>query len=128
MKNKKIFIIFLIIAILTFITLFIYGQNKQDNSDETEKVQEEQNLETADNSENNINKDEQKEEDNEIKEDINIKMAVIGDIMCHNSQYKDAYDSKNNTYDFSYVFSDIKEYISSADIAIGNLEIGRAHV
>lgn len=42
--------------------------------------------------------------------------------MCHNSQYKDAYDSKNNTYDFSYVFSDIKEYISSADIAIGNLE------
>lgn len=122
MKNKKIFIIFLIIAMLTFITLFIYGRNKQDNSDETEKVQEEQNLETADNSENSINKDEPKKENNEIKEDANIKMAVIGDIMCHNSQYKDAYDSKNNTYDFSYVFSDIKEYISSADIAIGNLE------
>lgn len=122
MKNKKIFIIFLIIAMLTVISLFIYGRNKQRNNYKTEKVQEEQNLEIVDNTENEINKDEPKEENNEIKEDTSIKIAVIGDIMCHNSQYKDAYDSKNNTYDFSYVFSDIKEYISSADIAIGNLE------
>lgn len=122
MKNKKIFIIFLMIAMLTVISLFIYGRSKQRNNYETEKIQEEQNLEIVDNTENEINKDEPKEENNEIKEDTNIKMAVIGDIMCHNSQYKDAYDSKNNTYDFSYVFSDIKEYISSADIAIGNLE------
>lgn len=86
------------------------------------KYKKSKNLEIVDNTENEINKDEPKEENNEIKEDTNIKMAVIGDIMCHNSQYKDAYDSKNNTYDFSYVFSDIKEYISSADIAIGNLE------
>lgn len=122
MKNKKIFIIFLMIAMLTVISLFIYGRSKQRNNYETEKIQEEQNLEIVDNTENEINKDEPKEENNEIKEDTNIKIAVIGDIMCHNSQYKDAYDSKNNTYDFSYVFSDIKEYISSADIAIGNLE------
>lgn len=54
------------------------------------------------------------------KEDINMKMSVIGDIMCHNSQYKDAYI--NNNYDFSYVFEDIKKYIDSADISIGNLE------
>lgn len=122
MKNKKIFIIFLMIAMLTVISLFIYGRSKQRNNYETEKIQEEQNIEIVDNTENEINKDEPKEENNEIKEDTNIKIAVIGDIMCHNSQYKDAYDSKNNTYDFSYVFSDIKEYISSADIAIGNLE------
>lgn len=122
MKNKKIFIIFLMIAMLTVISLFIYGRSKQRNNYETEKIQEEQNLEIVDNTENEINKDEPKEENNEIKEDTNIKIAVIGDIMCHNSQYKDAYDSKKNTYDFSYVFSDIKEYISSADIAIGNLE------
>ena len=115
MKNRKIFIIFLIIVMLTFITLFIYGKNKQDNSNKTEKIQEEQKLETSDDKKNDVNND-------EFKEDTNIKMAVIGDIMCHNSQYKDAYDSKTNTYDFSYVFSDIKEYISSANIAIGNLE------
>lgn len=56
------------------------------------------------------------------KEDIHISMSVIGDIMCHNSQYTDAYNSTTKTYDFSYVFRDIKDYISSADIAIGNLE------
>ena len=54
--------------------------------------------------------------------DIKISMSVIGDIMCHNSQYKDAYNSSTGTYDFSYVFEDIKNYISSADVAIGNLE------
>ena len=42
--------------------------------------------------------------------------------MCHNSQYVDAYVSSSGTYDFSYVFEDIKSYISSADIAVGNLE------
>lgn len=56
------------------------------------------------------------------KEDISISMSVIGDIMCHNSQYTDAYNSATGTYDFSYVFTDIKDYISSADIAVGNLE------
>ena len=56
----------------------------------------------------------------EKKEDIKVSMSVIGDIMCHNSQYNDA--NRNGEYDFSYVFEDVKEYIESADIAIGNLE------
>ena len=56
------------------------------------------------------------------KEDIHISMSVVGDIMCHNSQYTDAYNSATGTYDFSYVFENIKDYISSADIAVGNLE------
>lgn len=58
----------------------------------------------------------------EIKEDISISMSVIGDIMCHNSQYIDAFNSSSNTYDFSYVFESIKSYVEPADIAIGNLE------
>lgn len=56
------------------------------------------------------------------KEDQHISMSVIGDIMCHNTQYKDAYISSTGSYDFSYVFEDIKNYITSADIAVGNLE------
>jgi len=56
----------------------------------------------------------------EEKEDIRVSMSVIGDIMCHNSQYNDAY--KNGKYDFSYVFEDIKQYIENSDISIGNLE------
>ena len=58
----------------------------------------------------------------EQPKDITINMAVIGDIMCHSTNFADAYDKENNTYDFSYVFTDIKDYIQSADIAIGNLE------
>lgn len=51
-----------------------------------------------------------------------INMTIIGDIMCHNTQYMDAYNSSTDTYDFSYVFENIEEYIQNADIAIGNLE------
>ncbi len=57
-----------------------------------------------------------------VAEDKHISMSVIGDIMCHNSQYNDAYNSSTGTYDFSYVFENIKQYIEPADIAIGNLE------
>lgn len=61
-------------------------------------------------------------ENQESKEDISIKITSIGDIMCHNTQYNDAYNKSTGIYDFSYVFSDIQQYINSADIAIGNLE------
>lgn len=54
--------------------------------------------------------------------DITINMSVVGDIMCHSTNFADAYNSENKTYDFSKVFTDIKQYISEADIAIGNLE------
>lgn len=52
--------------------------------------------------------------------DKKVLMTVVGDIMCHNTQYFDAYS--NGQYDFSYVFDDIKGYIENADISIGNLE------
>lgn len=57
-----------------------------------------------------------------VPEDITIKMTVIGDIMCHNTQYTDAYNSSTKKYDFSYVFDDIKDKLSQSDITIGNLE------
>lgn len=57
-----------------------------------------------------------------VQADITINMAVIGDIMCHTTNFYDAYDTANNTYDFSKVFTDIKSYTQNADITIGNLE------
>ena len=47
-----------------------------------------------------------------------INMALTGDIMCHNTIYKDAYNSELETYDFSYLFDDIKYNIQTADVAI----------
>lgn len=104
---KKGFFWFIVIAVLTFIILFVYDHflprdTTTFENDEKEQIQE--------------------QEEGEPKEDIHISMSVIGDIMCHNSQYKDAYDSDTETYDFSYVFADVKQYVESADIAIGNLE------
>ena len=53
---------------------------------------------------------------------VSVNMAIVGDIMCHTTNFHDAYNTATNTYDFSKVFVDIKEYIQSADIAIANLE------
>ncbi len=57
-----------------------------------------------------------------IVEDISFNIAAIGDVMCHNTQYRDAYISATGEYDFSYVFDEIDEYTQSADLTIGSLE------
>jgi len=53
---------------------------------------------------------------------VTINMTVTGDIMCHNTQYWDAYNKETDTYDFSPVFTDVKQYLQNADITVGNLE------
>ena len=112
---KKAFVVFILIALLTFGFLFVIEHNYTEelplkNTNDIEKTETQQ----------------KKEEEAPLvvvkKEDQHFSMSAIGDIMCHNSQYKDAYNSATGTYDFSYVFEDIKNYISEADIAIGNLE------
>lgn len=56
------------------------------------------------------------------KQPTTIHMSVIGDIMSHSTNFKNAYDSSNKTYDFSNTFTNISSYIQDADIAVGNLE------
>lgn len=55
-------------------------------------------------------------------EPITIHMAATGDIMCHLTNVKNAYNSTSKDYDFSNVFKNIKDYTQNADITIGNLE------
>lgn len=104
---KRLFILLLIALV---VVLGFKAFSKKDST-----------VETSSNVEESV---ENKVEDEKqpVPQDTNIKMAVIGDIMCHNTQYNDAYNSNTKTYDFSYVFENIKDYISSADIAVGNLE------
>ena len=59
---------------------------------------------------------------NDEKPSVTFKLTAIGDIMCHNTQYWDAYNKNTNEYDFSYVYEDIKNYTESSDITIGSLE------
>lgn len=58
----------------------------------------------------------------ETKKDTSISLCVVGDIMCHDSQYEDAYNSDSSSYDFSHVFTNIANELQSADLTIGNLE------
>ena len=114
---KKVVLLFVSIAILTFLCIFTYENYILPKSamDNLAIPSENENQ----SSEDSILQEPQTPEE-QPKEDISIKLTAIGDIMCHNTQYNDAYTG--STYDFSYVFEDIKDYISSADIAIGNLE------
>lgn len=110
MKNKRNktfsfnkFLIIILILLIAVVTYLYLKNPKQPNDSEP------------------VSSDDTIEED-PIPEDTKITMSVIGDIMCHDSQYKDAYVSDSDSYDFSYVFSDVQQYIQLADIAVGNLE------
>lgn len=64
-----------------------------------------------------------KETNSPIKnETTTIHMSVIGDIMSHSGNFKNAYNSSSKDYDFSNTFKNITKYIQNADIAVGNLE------
>ena len=119
--KKVIISILTILLLVAFVFFGMYLSEKyiMNNTDLTIK-------EVVDNAFTKEDKKDVKENDEPIiveleeKEDIKVSMSVIGDIMCHNSQYNDAY--KNGEYDFSYVFDDIKKHIETANLAIGNLE------
>ncbi len=106
---KKFLKIILSIIILTLIVLFGI-EHFLTSKNQTEDI----------NNSNNVSNVEQQPSVTP-PEDSHVSMSVIGDIMCHNSQYMDAATS-SGSYDFSYVFKNIKNYISDADISVGNLE------
>ena len=110
-RFKPRFFVFLAILIVLVVALIYFGIYKNNNIS------------------NNLNNQSAQSADSSIKapaeatvEDITIKMTVIGDIMCHNTQYTDAYNNSSKKYDFSYVFDDVKDKLSQADITVGNLE------
>lgn len=57
-----------------------------------------------------------------VSKPTTIHMSAIGDIMCHLTNIKNAYNPTSKDYDFSNVFKNIKSHTENADITIGNLE------
>ena len=91
----KILIFLFILLILIFIisTLSIFYLNKKVSYLSSEKDVSKNNISNNSNtefSENTINSDSQTVILPVVK-DTSISMSVIGDIMCHNTQFKDAY-------------------------------------
>jgi len=52
-----------------------------------------------------------------------VTIVFAGDIMGHDAQIKGAFDSISKVYNYEPTFRYISDYITSADIAIGNLEV-----
>lgn len=128
--NLKIAEKVLIGLIIFCLLIFIYSSLKVKNSTFASKNKVEENIVIGDASdENNINNEPinleaNSTEENKVSEptDTTINMAFTGDIMCHNTIYNDAFDSATETYDFSYIFENVKYYLQTADITVGNLE------
>lgn len=57
------------------------------------------------------------------QEPSSLTLLFAGDIMGHDSQIESALQMGDGAYDYSSCFKYVKPYISSADIAIGNLEV-----
>ncbi len=52
---------------------------------------------------------------------VSVKFSVVGDLMCHSTQYNYARTGEDE-YDFKPVYDEIKPILESADFAMGNLE------
>jgi len=52
---------------------------------------------------------------------VTLEFSVVGDIMCHSTQFKFA-EVTENSFDFKPVYREIKKYLDNSDIVIGNLE------
>ena len=128
--TSKILAILIIIFLLIFINSLIIHKktnNNQTNLSEVSDNTNQSNSTQTTMTDNSTNNTQNANSDNTTtteptKKSTTINMALTGDIMCHNTIYNDAFNKQSNTYDFSYIFDDIKYNIQTADIAIGNLE------
>ena len=118
LTKRLIIIILFLLIIFAGVTAFNYfkNNNKYKNLETSSKE------ETAQEEQENKNAETENKEDTKQETDTTFTLTAIGDVMCHNTQYMDAYDSNTGTYDFSYVFDNISSYTKTADICIGNLE------
>ena len=118
-KTNKILIstISILFIALALVAIFYYFKNRNDYQNLVSSYKQEIENEEKANEENKTNNNSE-----ETPTDTTFTLTAIGDIMCHNTQYLDAYNDETGEYDFSYVFDDISLYTKTADICVGNLE------
>ena len=118
-KTNKILIstISILFIALALVAIFYYFKNRKDYQNLVSSYKQEIENEEKAIEENKINNNSE-----ETPTDTTFTLTAIGDIMCHNTQYLDAYNDETGEYDFSYVFDDISLYTKTADICVGNLE------
>lgn len=134
---RRFFLVILMMALIVGISLAVkaFIERDKDNNSNIDVPNVDSNLgenkdktdqnKDDDKDKDNGNKDNDKDDDPEqpvVKEDIEITLAAVGDIMYHESQIKGAYNSETDSYDFKPYFDAIKPIIEAADIAVANFE------
>lgn len=119
--NKKIFICF-IIFILILLSIVIVQNLKRSNDLSISSVNDANIIQTDTYIQNNSVENSNSSEDEIQNTPVSFTLTVLGDALCHNTQYMDAYNKNTGEYDFSYVFDDILYYTKTSDITIGSLE------
>lgn len=114
---RVIFAILILISTIVFI-FFIINKKHYNNSE----LSKNQDISSSLDSNLDLSIKNSSPEKEQPKPDTTITMAFTGDIMCHNTMFKDAYNSDTKEYDFSYYFDEIKYHLQTADITVGNLE------
>lgn len=108
-------IIFILLVLFLIVMVFNIASNWIKYQSATKQY-----IENLNSVENNNTENSNTEESTDS--DTTFNLTAIGDIMCHNTQYMDAYNSETGEYDFSYVFDDINYYIKNSNITVANLE------
>ena len=119
-KLAKIIEVILIVLIIVF-CVYIFKNSHKPTSDFARSTSSENEVNAITNLDNvvqdniinaieNVDTSNVSTSSNEPEEDkpINFTLTAIGDTLCHNTQYWDAYNSDTKEYDFSYVYDDIK--------------------
>ena len=127
--DTRKFILFMIILFLIFLISFVSIKLYNVNHSTTAFNYEISNSDIENDSNstqsivsNEIDSNTVSEEDQKVNDSTTFTIAALGDVMCHNTQYLDAYDKSTGQYDFSYVFSDIIDYTKIPNLTIGSLE------
>lgn len=120
-KTSTYLKVILAILILIFAIIFITFNINKVNSDNLE-LSGDENISNSSEANSDSLDNEAPEEKGTQKPDTTITMAFTGDIMCHNTMFKDAYNANTKEYDFSYFFDDVKYHLQTPDITVGNLE------
>lgn len=114
--KKIIYFLLIFICLMSFI-LILKNLSLNNNFEKISNTFITENIQPDFNSENNI-----KNESDIKNKPVTFTITALGDSLCHNTQYWDAYNKESGEYDFSYVYEDIQSYTKTSDITIGSLE------
>jgi poly-gamma-glutamate capsule biosynthesis protein CapA/YwtB (metallophosphatase superfamily) len=113
-RNKKFFLMSVVMAVIMALAISCTSLKVEGPDD---KINEQESIETVGNVETEVSPEPEVEERFE-----EITISAVGDILIHMRHVRSQYNAETKEYDFTNNFKYVKDYISSADIAIANLE------